>query len=80
MSEDATPDPIQKIIEQHCAELMEHCDACRIFVSRNDSGKQETAGNTTGGGNYYAQLGQIEQWLISQRQHVRNETPKDDED
>ena len=78
MSDEATPDD-QKRIEEHCAKLMEHFDVVRVFASRNDGSRQVTIGNTSGGGNFYAQVGQVQEWLDAQRQFVKNKAIREDE-
>lgn len=79
MSEEFTPEDGQRLLDEHCAKLLEHFDVCRIFVSRNDGSRQVTVGNTTGGGNFYAQIGQVQEWIDAQRQFVKNKAIREDE-
>lgn len=66
------PEPEQKMVEELCAKLLEHFDSVRIFVTRHDGEKTNTASFETGGGNFYAQLGQVREWLEIQDQYQRN--------
>lgn len=56
-----------KRLEQHASALSEHYESVRIFVTRRtEDGKCESVSSTTGRGNYYAQLGQIHEWIVMQ--------------
>lgn len=56
--------------------LMEHFDSVRIFVTRHDGSEANTACYETGGGNFYAQLGQVTEWLAIQDQFQREHAKK----
>lgn len=77
--DDIIPEAEQKIVEDTCAKLLEQFDSCRIFVTRHDGNGSETAAFTTGGGNFYAQIGQCSEWMTTQNQHVKNKAIRDDE-
>ena len=52
-------------------DLGEHCESVRIFVTVQNGGG-ETAAMDFGSGNFYAQLGQIQEWIAIQDQYQRN--------
>jgi hypothetical protein len=78
-SHEERPDesPSQLAMEQHidrlCIQLMEHFDSVRIFATRTVADSGQTQGFSRGNGNYYAQRGVVEDWLVSQRQITKNE-------
>lgn len=51
--------------------LAEHFDTVRIFVTKHGD-DDRTAQYVVGRGNFYAQLGQIMEWLSIQNQYQRN--------
>ena len=60
-------------------------DSVRIFVTwPSDDGNQTTRSYESGTGNFYAQLGQVAEWLSMQeefqRDHARKLSNKDDDD
>ncbi|MCK5606242.1 hypothetical protein KAR91_30360 [Candidatus Pacearchaeota archaeon] len=57
-------------VDQKCAELLEHCDSVRIFVTIHDS-EEGTHAYNKGGGNVYAQLGQINDYKLQKDETVR---------
>ncbi len=64
---------LQSMVEHHASQLAEHFDSVRIFVTRNtEDGEQNTVAVDSGRGNFYAQLGQIHEWLCIQRQYQKN--------
>lgn len=65
-------DAQQKLVDECSAKLLEHFDSVRIFVSKHDGGETNTASYEAGGGNFYAQLGQVAEWLDIQRQFQKN--------
>lgn len=71
---------IKKKIETFMLDIGEHFESARFFGTFPE-GDGETGGYTIGHGNYYAQEGQIREWLTQQdeetRQHSRLKT--DDE-
>lgn len=56
---------------------MELCDSLRIFVTRHNPETGQTQHMTFGAGNYYAQEGQIRDWMLKVTERtkceVRNE-------
>lgn len=60
------------------AKLAEHFDSVRVFVSLHNGGDQDTQCYTNGAGNFYAQLGQVKEWVAIQDQHARNYAIKKD--
>ena len=61
---------VTKEIETFVNRMSEHVDSIRIFVTKCDGKNTKTF--TTGGGNFYAQKGQVEEWIEVQRQCERN--------
>ncbi len=61
-----------KLVDETRDRLLEHFDSVRIFVTRYDGNASNTCSYQTGGGNFYAQLGQIAEWLSMQEQYQRN--------
>lgn len=72
-------DDIQLKIEHFAKEMLEHVDAVRIFVSYPGPNNVTKSFNT-GLGNYYAQYGQIREWLITQDAITAHEGPREDHD
>lgn len=67
-----TPDLDMEKVELHVARLMEHFDTVRIFCTRQDSdGQGLTEAFTSGAGNFYAQKGQVREWLEAGEEEVR---------
>jgi len=50
-----------RYISGHCAKLMEHFDTVEIFVTKHD--KEGTLSLAKGDGNWYARIGQINEWM-----------------
>jgi len=72
---DMTKQELNDLVDLHCAQLSEHFDSVRIFCSKHDSeneGQGATQGYTRGRGNYYAQRGQIADWLVDQTEETRD--------
>lgn len=61
----------RKIVNEAADRLMEHFDSVRIFVTRHRGDTEESQGYTTGGGNFYAQAGQVSEWVVTQNENVR---------
>ncbi len=62
-----TGEELDALIVKHAAQLREHVDAVRIFVSVDpEQGESTTLSATTGSGNLFAQLGQVKDWIIEQ--------------
>lgn len=62
----------KRMVDEVRDKLLEHFDSVRIFVSRHDGSSAQTVSYETGGGNFYAQLGQVAEWLAIQDQYQRN--------
>lgn len=64
---------LQSIVERHAGQLGEHFQSVRIFVTRNtEDGESNTVALDSGCGNFYAQLGQIREWMSIQEQYQKN--------
>ena len=59
------------LVEDCKSKLLEHFDTVRIFVTRHSGERDNTATYDSGGGNIYAQLGQIHEWMAIQDQFQR---------
>lgn len=73
----------QAHLEKVCESLGEHFDSVRIFATLPGEGSSETAALDAGRGNFYAQIGQIWEWLSIQNQYQKNyaiRKDKEDED
>ncbi len=69
---------VKKMVDEFRDKLSEHCDSVRIFVSFPSlNGESDTVGYTNGGGNLFAQHGQVREWLEFQREYARIEARKD---
>lgn len=63
------------IVRRHVSQLMEHFDSVRIFATKMvpaDDGLR-TASFTWGGGNCFAQVGLVDEWLLKQRERSKVE-------
>lgn len=69
---DAEKIDAQKIVDDYASKLAEHFDSVRVFVTRHsDDCTKETFSYETGRGNFYAQLGQIHEFISIQDQFQR---------
>ena len=67
-----TQDEAKALVNKHASELQEHFDSIRIFVSwPHEDDAHRTLTWDTGRGNFYAQYGQIVQWIIVQDEQQR---------
>lgn len=73
MIEPREPTPeITKRIDRCLHELGELCESVRIFVTyQTEDGEAVSSGHTAGCGNEYAQLGQIQEWLDTEREKTK---------
>jgi hypothetical protein len=71
--EDAEARRYERIVDSHCIQLMEHFDYVRVFVGKHDPHADISGGVSRGRGNYYAQRGHVEDWLVAQRAQTRRE-------
>lgn len=71
---------MKTMVGDAASKLAEHFDSVLILVTKNtEDGKSNTASYETGRGNYYAQLGQVVEWLAIQEQYQRNEADRRDQ-
>lgn len=63
-----------QLIHKKASEIMEHVDSVRIFVTYHQGEIDSTQAYNYGGGNFYAQRGQITEWLEYQKQSERNQS------
>ncbi len=68
---DTIPEDLQKLVDAKAAELSEHFDSVRVMVTLHAGGDSVTASYEAGRGNFYAQLGQVREWLQIQDQYQR---------
>ncbi len=62
---------MEEMVKRRCHELSEHFDTVRIFVTRHRGEDATTEGYSSGVGNFYAQRGQISEWLVKQDEFER---------
>lgn len=60
------------MVDEAVAKLLEHYDSVRIFVTRQVGATATTESYDSGGGNLYAQLGQIREWQEFQTQYAHS--------
>ena len=65
-------------LEKVADSLSEHFDSVHIFATLPGEGSSQTAGMDAGRGNFYAQTGQIWEWLSMQEQYNRCEAIRRD--
>lgn len=63
----------ETIVDRHIAQLAEHFEVVRVFVVKQVRGESgpEHASYSSGAGNFYAQIGLIKDWVISQDHRTR---------
>ena len=59
----AEHDRLKSLVDQHVSALREHFDSVVIMVSVHDGVSGNTEGLSRGSGNYYAQVGQVNEFL-----------------
>ncbi len=74
-----TPE-LRKLVDDFNAKMLEHFDSVRIFVTLHNGGEEETQAYETGGGNFYAQLGQVKEWICIQDQFQKNYADRKDKE
>lgn len=67
-----------KLVDDAKDKLLEQFDVVVIMVQRHSGGKENTAAYNSCGGNFYAQLGQVREWLSIQDQYQRNHAIRQD--
>ena len=71
-------DALMDRIEKAAMDLKEHCDSIRIFATLHRDDSKNTTYLDIGKGNWYAQFGQIVEWVEAQNQRNRNHQTKRD--
>lgn len=61
-----------EMVDQAAAKLAEHFDSVQIFVTRQCGGEEQTWSYEAGKGNFYARLGQVQEFVCVQDQFQRN--------
>ena len=64
-----------KFLDQKCDQIMEHFDSVIMFVTRHDNGITRSVSRRAG--NYYANRGQVIEWLNIQSQADKNSIVND---
>lgn len=54
----------RELLNDTLESLLERFDSVQIFVTRHRKGSKNTDYSTIGGGNWFARLGQINEWLV----------------
>lgn len=70
---DKESEEILRRVELAAAEIMELSDSLRIFITRHNSETGQTQHVTFGAGNYYAQEGQVREWIIKATERIKCE-------
>ncbi len=68
---------LEKLIQSHCSQLMEHFASVRIVAVHVNGESGETARISRGAGDYYSQYGAVKDWLIYQDEQTRIDAGKD---
>jgi hypothetical protein len=75
------PPTLRELVERAADSLSEHAESVHIFVTeRASDGSESSRGIDAGRGNFYAQLGQIEEFLTIQKQYQRSWAIRKDEE
>lgn len=72
-----------RVLSNHVATLLEHFDSVRIFVTKVSTDEDGITSSDTanyGGGNFYATLGSVQEWLVCQEERARLSVRKRDAD
>lgn len=70
-------DPEIELLEKHIAQLMEHFETVQIFVTRHDAG-QGTFNINLGDGNFFARLGQVQEWITKSNELSKENVRRQD--
>lgn len=68
----------REIADRAQESLLEHFDSVQIFVTRHNGGGDTTQSYETGGGNFYARLGQVHEWMTIMDQYARSHAIRKD--
>ncbi len=72
---------IKKEVDDAASKLAEHVDSVIIFVTKQgDGSSSNTFSCFTGRGNFYAQIGQVREWVIRQNEYVKLEARNQDDE
>lgn len=61
----------QKMVKEAVGKLLEHFDSVQIFVTHHNGDSDQTEAFESGGGNFFARMGQIHEWVSIQDQYQR---------
>lgn len=70
-------------VKKAIADIMEHCDSVRIFVTKDGDGRGDdkaTLAYNRGDGNWFAQYGQIVEWVANTQHDSNVKSSKPDEE
>jgi len=76
--EQSDKDQLHNLVQQKAVELSEHFDSVQVFVTLHRGGEEVTLALDAGKGNFYARLGQVNEWLRIQDQYQRHEAIRRD--
>lgn len=69
---------IEKLIQDFIDKVSEHVDSVRVFVTHPaNNGNGDSVSFSQGGGNLFAQQGQIRAWVLRQDQYTIEDTKKE---
>jgi hypothetical protein len=69
------------LVDQCVSKIREHAESVRIFATfETQDGQADTRAYDSGAGNYYAQKGQILEWLEIERLRVKRQLEEDEGD
>lgn len=71
---------IEKQIETFCSSIMEHADSVRVFVTSHDGMADVSHAFSIGKGNFFAQVGQVKEWIVRQDQYIKIDACKESGD
>jgi hypothetical protein len=64
---------VVQLVREATTRLSEHVDSVRILVTLHAEDGESTFSFDFGAGNFYAQRGQIAEWLVIQKEREREE-------
>jgi hypothetical protein len=64
---------VVQLVKEATTRLSEHVDSVRILVTLHAEDGESTFSFDFGAGNFYAQRGQIAEWLVIQKEREREE-------
>jgi hypothetical protein len=69
-----------QMLKDAAARLAEYFDSVQIFVTRHESDEIGTVAANEGSGNWLARWGQVNEWVIKNRERARIRAKQEDED